>query len=289
LGGGREGAVRILFVGLEEPEVQEITQQTGCLSVVYEHLPNVKLVEGELFAESRLHPGKFLKIDKVVYHGIFENDFDTLTLLALWGGPCLPDAGGMMDCRLRHSGLVRALRVTRFGNLPRGMSVGAGEWLAERPTVAKWSNWHCGENKARFQGAWTSPNEITVYEPFIEGEAVRLMLVGEQAWQIHLKGDDWLKSIHHTDAGQMPIDADLLEDARRLAAHFNFALVGIDYMIDNQGNKFLLEVNHIPNVTVFPFMREAYVAFAVQWIKPPPTPSKEGASSSVLSKNLPKR
>jgi hypothetical protein len=257
---------RILFVGLEEPEVEAITQQVNCLSIVYEHLPSLKLVDGELFAESRLHPDRFLKIDKVVYHGIFENDFDVLTLLALWGGPCLPDASGMMDCRLRHSGLVRALRVTRFGGLSRGMSVKAGDWHTSVPTVAKWSNWHCGENKARFQGSWTSPDDITVYEPFIEGEAVRIMLIGDLAWQIQLKGEDWLKSIHHPEAAQMPIDPELLTDARALAAYFKLSLTGIDYMIDDQGNRFLLEVNHIPNVTVFPFIRQAYLDFVIQWL-----------------------
>ncbi len=257
---------RTLFVGLEEPEVQAITQRADCLSVVYEHMPKVKLIDNELFAESRLHPNRFLKIDKVVYHGIFENDFDLITLLALWNGLCLPNAGGMMDCRLRHSGLVRALRVSRFGNLPRSMSLQAGEWQAETETVAKWSNWHCGENKARFLGEWTSPNEITVYEPFIEGEAVRIMLVGDQAWQIQLKGDDWLKSIHHQEAAQMPIDAELLKDALRLADYFQLSLAGIDYITDNHGNNYLLEVNHIPNITVFPFIREAYIDFAINWI-----------------------
>jgi len=257
---------RLLLVGLEEPEVKEIITQIDCLTVVYDLLPVVKLIDGNLYVESRLHPDKFLKVDRVIYHGIFENDFDFLTLLALWGGPCLPDATGMMDCRLRHSGLVRALRITHFGKLPRGMSIRSGAWYSEKPTVAKWSNWHCGDNKACFQGDWTSPDEITVYEPFIDGEAVRIMLIGEQAWQIHLKGDDWLKSIHHPEADQMSIDADLLEDARRLARHFNFEMVGIDYMVNRTGHKYLLEVNHIPNVTVFPFVRKAFIDFAINWV-----------------------
>ncbi|MDJ1494674.1 hypothetical protein QNI19_17140 [Cytophagaceae bacterium DM2B3-1] len=258
---------RLLLVGLEPLEVTAITSQLDCLTVVYEHLPLSKLVDGNLYVESRLHSGTFLKVDKVIYHGIFENDFDFLTLLALWNGPCLPDAGGMMDCRLRHSGLVRALHVTKFGDLPRGMSLTSGEWHARQPTVAKWSNWHCGENKARIQDTWTSPNEITVYEPFIEGEAVRIMLIGDKVWQIHLKGEDWLKSIHHPDAAQMPVDADLEEDAKRLANYFHFQIVGIDYMIGLDGKKYLLEVNHIPNVTVFPFVREAFIDFAIQWVK----------------------
>ena len=59
-------------------------------------------------------------VSHVLFHGIFEDDFPFLTALALWGGPCLPKARGMMDCRLRIPCLVRALEVTRFGGMLRG-------------------------------------------------------------------------------------------------------------------------------------------------------------------------
>lgn len=258
---------RVLMVGLEPPETTEILEKIDCLTVIYEYLPKIKLVEGILWVESKTHPDKFLKIDKVIYHGVFDDDFDFITLLALWGGECLPNATGMMDCRLRHSGLVRALKATKFGVIPRGMSLEAQEWHAERPTVAKWSNWHCGENKAKFEGNWQIPNEITLYEPFIQGEAVRIVLVEEQAWQIQLTGDDWLKSIHHQNASEMPIDADLLEDAKNLAQYFDLKTVGIDYMVTPDNQKYLLEVNHIPNVTVFSFVREAYINYVVNWCR----------------------
>ncbi|MBC8111035.1 MAG: hypothetical protein H7Y04_08255 [Verrucomicrobia bacterium] len=256
---------RVLFVGLEATETDVIMSNSACLAVVYENLPQVKLMAQELFVESKTHLGRFLKIDKVVYHGIFEHDFDFLTLLALWGGECLPNAMGMMDLRLRHAGLVRALRITAFGNLPRGMSLNSETYTSPEELVAKWSNWHCGENKARFQGDFLPPDEAVLYEPFIQGEAVRIMLAGEKHWQISLQGDDWLKSIHHQNATEMPADPELVADTQKLAAYFGLAVVGVDYMIDTAGNKFLLEVNHIPNVTVFPFMREAYINLATQF------------------------
>src|SRR5690349_3040391 len=114
---------RLLIIGLEEHEIQSIKNNVDCLVIAYDMLPKIKLEEGILYVESRQRPDTYLKVDKVIFHGIFENDFDFITLLALWNGKCLPDAQGMMDCRLRHSGLVRALRVTKFGNLPRGMSI----------------------------------------------------------------------------------------------------------------------------------------------------------------------
>jgi hypothetical protein len=257
---------RVLFVGLESPEIKDIVDKIDCLSIVYENLPAVKLIDNKLFAESRFQPGKFLKIDKVVYHGIYENDFDFLTLLALWGGDCFPNATGMMDCRLRLPGLARALKVTKFGKLLRGMSLQGETWESARKTVAKWGNWHCGENKALFDKTYNPVSETTLYEDFITGEAVRIFLVEDKYWQIRLGGDDWLKSIHHNTAAEMSVDVELLEDTRNLARHFGLEVVGVDYMVSESGDKYLLEVNHIPNVTVFSFVREAYLNLVCEWI-----------------------
>ena len=74
-----------------------------------------------------------------------------------------------------------------------------------------------------------------------------------------MAGDGWLKSIHHRDAAFMPIDPELLDDARRLADHFGLEMVGVDYMVAADGSRHLLEVNHVPNVTVLPEVRSAYL------------------------------
>jgi hypothetical protein len=256
---------RLLLIGLEEQEILHIKQVVSCLVVAYDMLPNIKLVENKLWVESTQTPDKYLEVHKVIYHGIFDHDFDFITLLALWGGACLPNAQGMLDFRLRHAGLARAVQVSNFGKLPRGMSLKPQTWVTEKDTVAKWSNWHCGENKHRFIGEWQS-TEATVYEPFIVGEAVRIMIIGEQFWQIRLTGEDWLKSIHHDASGEMPADADLVADGFKIAHHFNMQMVGIDYMVAETGEKYLLEVNHIPNVTVFPFVNEAFLEYAIAWL-----------------------
>lgn len=257
---------RLLLVGLEQNEVQYIKSHADCLVVAYDMLPRIKLVEGVLWVESTQTPDKYLEVHKVIYHGIIDQDFDFITLLALWGGACLPAAQGMMDLRLRHSGLVRVIKVSRFGKLPRGMSLDSTLWQARQDTVAKWSNWHCGENKHRFVGEWQA-SEATVYEPFIKGEAVRIMIVGDKYWQIRLTGEDWLKSIHHDASGEMPADADLVADGFALAQHFGLQIVGIDYMVAETGEKYLLEVNHIPNVTVFPFVNEVFLEYAVKFLQ----------------------
>ena len=42
---------------------------------------------------------------------------------------------------------------------------------ADGDAVAKWGNWHCGENKERFNGSWTA-TEPTLFEPFVTTKEV---------------------------------------------------------------------------------------------------------------------
>lgn len=258
---------RLLVIGLEANEIEKIRASLGFnyLVVHYDMLPKVKLVQGNLWVESTTVPNKYLLVDMVIFHGIFEHDFDFITLLSLWNGPCLPNAQGMMDLRQRIPGLARALKVSKFNTLNRSMVLGVTEFTSENEVVAKWGIWHCGEDKHKFNGTWTS-NETSVIEDFIDGEAVRIMLMGDIHWQIKLTGDTWLKSIHNEGSWQMEVDEELLTDTKNIAAHFNLPMVGVDYMVGKDGRKHLLEVNHIPNVTVFPFINNAFVNFIPDWV-----------------------
>ena len=258
---------RILVVGLESSDVQIIRQGIGFDYLIshYDVMPRIQLIKGKLFVESISVPDKFLLVDAVIFHGIFEYDFDFITLLALWNGPCLPNAKAMMDLRLRIPGLVRALSVSKFAGINRSMVLGVDEYSAESESIAKWGIWHCGEDKEKFTGSWKS-TETSVIEDFIIGDAVRIMLVGDKSWQIKLTGDSWLKSIHHEDAAKMEIDSELLADSKSISKYFDLEIVGVDYMVASDGQKYLLEVNHIPNVTVFKFVNEAFIAFTKNWI-----------------------
>lgn len=180
------------------------------------------------------------------------------------GRSVLPSARGLLDCRQRLPCLARALPITRFGKMPRGCLAPGQTIERATDTVAKWGNWHCGENKARFVGPFTA-DEPTIVEPFIAGEAVRIALVGDRAWQIRLAGDSWLKSIHHPGAAFMPIDDELLADARALSAGLGLEVIGVDYMVGADGDRHLLEVNHAANVTVFPEIREAFLDLVAAW------------------------
>ena len=122
-------------------------------------------------------------------------------------------------------------------------------------------------------GSWTA-EEPSIIEPFLSGQAVRVVFIGSRYWQIRLEGDSWLKSIHHEQAEFMPPDPELVEDTRRVKEGFGLEIVANDYIVGNDGQKHLLEVNHIPNVTRFPEIWEAYCDLATEWVtvEPPRHP-----------------
>ncbi len=255
----------ICLVGLDEPEYKQVIDKIDIPIFAHETLPKIIVQDGKLLIERRSSFG-MIPVSKVVFHAIFEDDLDFFAGLALWGGPCLPDAYAMMNCRLKIPSLVHSLKYSRFAEPLRGYISPGTIINTEKKTVAKWGNWHCGENKEHFLGKWTSEYPSTL-EPFIEGESVRVVVIGDNCWQIKLEGQDWLKSIHDPRADFMPLDNDLLDDTKSIKKSLNLETIAVDYIISKEGSKHLLEVNHIPNVTRFPEIWRAYLNYVVNWIK----------------------
>lgn len=252
------------LIGLDESEYSEIRNNVDGRVIAHEMLPRIFVRDGELFVESK-SGSTFIPVSKVVYHGIFENDHDLISGLAIWGGLCMPNAVGMMDCRLKLPCLVRALKLSSFNSMARGYASPGVNYMTERESVSKWGNWHCGENKSRFGDSWNAV-EPSIIEEFLEGNAVRVVLVGDQHWQIRLSGDSWLKSIHHNAAEIMDVDPRLLQDTRNIANGFGLEVMANDYIVTSDDVPHLLEVNHIPNVTRFPEIRRAYLDYVIQWL-----------------------
>lgn len=251
-------------IGLDEPEYSVIAERLGARILAHDTLPRIMLRDGRLYVESDSGAG-YVPVSAVVFHGIFEHDHDTIAGLTLWGGPCLPSARAIMDCRLKLFCLVRALELTRFSEPPRGYASPDVEYLTDVQRIAKWGNWHCGENKARFQEPIVL-GESSVVERFLSGEAVRVVIIGDRRWQIKLEGDDWLKSIHHPTAALTELNPDLLDDTRRVARGIGLEVAANDYLITEDGVPHLLEVNHIPNVARFPETWDGYADYVVEWL-----------------------
>jgi len=255
---------RPCLIGLDEPQYREIRRRFGGPLIAYETLPRIIVRDGELLVEELSGFG-YCPVSRVVYHGILEDDHDLIAGLALWNGPCLPSAAAMMDCRLKLPCLVRALQYTRFGSPARGFASAGAEYWTDVERVAKWGDWHCGENKARFHGTWR-PDNSAIIERYLEGDAVRVVVIGEQFWQIKLEGEGWLKSIHHPTAAFMKPDPQLVEDTLKVARGFGLEIAANDYILTSDGTPHLLEVNHTPNVTRFPEIWEAYASYVVEWL-----------------------
>lgn len=254
---------RIALVGIEANEYKEIKQNYEGQIIWHEAIPKILLNDGTLFVEKQNGIG-MLPVDKVVYYGIYDNDFDFITGLALWNGPCFPNPLAMLECRLKIPCLIKALQLTKFPH-QRGFVSANTEVNLIKETVAKWGNWHCGENKEKFIGEWTSSFTSTL-EPYFEGNAVRIMNIGDTYWQIKLEGENWLKSIHPDNAGFMEIDQELLADTKQIKQHLGMDMIGNDYIVMNNGDKKLLEVNHIPNITRFEEVRQVYLETVINWI-----------------------
>ena len=250
------------LIGFDRAEAADLAERLSSPCVAHEMPPCVVLRDGTLSVESPLG-GRFEPVARVVFHGIFENDLDLLAALALWGGPCFPNPAAMMDCRLRLPCLVRALRYSKFAPPPRGFASAGAVYETDAPAVAKWGDWHCGENKEVFRQRHASPHARLV-EPYFAGEAVRVLMLGERAWQIRMTGPDWKKSVHGTDAKFVDIDPELLADTRAIRAGFGLDVIANDYIVGAH-SKHLLEVNHIPSVTCLPGLWEAYVDLVSGW------------------------
>ena len=267
---------RVAVVGLDEPEFLDLRGRLSVPALFHPLLPKLEVADGGMYVSRGIGSSGLISASHVVFHGIFADDLPFITGLALWGGPCWPSAQGLLDCRERLPCLARALRHPRFGGMARGWAAGsqplryADPAEAVRERVAKWGNWHCGENKLRFAGdgaAVTLP-EDAVIEPFIPGESVRIAKIGDRMWQIRMSGEGWLKSIHHGGAYiEDHLDADLAADTARLGAGLGLEILGVDYQVDQAGRPWLLEVNHAPNVTIFPEIREAFLLEAAAWVE----------------------
>jgi hypothetical protein len=256
--------IRVLIVGLEPHESQEIADQFEGRTSAWGNLPPITVEDGKLLVPRQNGPG-LLTVDKVLFHGVFADDMDFFSGLALWGGPCLPSTEAFFASRLKLPCLARALQVSRFAAPKRGFASPGATVYSDTNQVAKWGNWHCGENKTCFTGRFDA-NEACVIEPFLPGRSVRVAIIGEQSWQVGLEGTDWKKSIHDDRAALEAIDPDLLADTRDLQVSFGLPWIACDYIVGEDGQKHLLEVNAMPNVSRFPEMWEAFCEASLQWL-----------------------
>ena len=75
----------LILVGLDPPETTELQRRLDRPVLAFETLPRIRVDRGRLLVEHPNIMNTFIPVERVVYHAIFEDDFDFLTALALWG------------------------------------------------------------------------------------------------------------------------------------------------------------------------------------------------------------
>lgn len=254
---------RTLLIGFDAAESASLAARLPGESIAHEMLPRIVVERGRLFAPSATS-ATYLRITRVVFHAIYDDDLPFLAGLALWAGPCFPNAVALMESRLRLPCLVKALRHTRFGGGPRGFASTNATYDPQGSEVAKWGDRHCGENKSRINAPFRAEGP-TLFEPFVAGGAVRVTLLGDAAFQTEMTGPGWLKSVHGDGARLVPPDPELVADTRAVRSGLGLELVANDYMISPDAGPYLLEANAIPSVTSHPELWATYLDVVADW------------------------
>jgi hypothetical protein len=251
----------LVTIGLEPAFVDSLRQRLEARVVAYPAVPRLYSVDGQVRVESASVAGRWLEPSGVLFYGYFEDAGPARRALALGSTSTFPDVGATLPLDERAMALLLALRaeglVSRRGFLPRGVPV-----TVEGEHVLKWGNRHCGEDKARVTGKFDPVNDAVI-EPFVTGRSVRILLVGDRAWQLHYESADWRKNVGATIT-VADVDPELLARARRTADRLGLAIAGVDYVV-TESDAVLLEVNAYPGMEDLPDASEAFIGMAETW------------------------
>jgi glutathione synthase/RimK-type ligase-like ATP-grasp enzyme len=158
--------------------------------------------------------------------------------------------------------LVLAAR-TDDRHVVRGFAPAGQDLKFDGERVFKWSNRHCGDNKAKHDSSFLAP-EPAISEPYFEGTSERILIVGKHEWHLRYESADWRKNVGGSVSALPSIDRALADRARRTCSALDLSVAGVDYLITAQG-PILLEVNAYPGLTDAPGAEDAFVEEALRW------------------------
>ncbi len=251
----------LVAVGLDADVVEQLRGRVDARLVAYPAVPRLYSVDGRVLVESASVVGRWLEPRGVVFYGYFDDAGPARRALALGATPTLPDVRATLPLDERAMALMLAARADEPGPgrgfVPRGTPL-----KVDREHVVKWGNRHCGEDKERVTGSVEMASDAVI-EPFVEGRSVRVLIVGERAWQLHYESADWRKNVRAT-VTTVEEDARLVARARRTTEKLGLAIAGVDYIVNEEG-AVLLEVNAYPGFEDMPEARDAFVEMAASW------------------------
>jgi hypothetical protein len=258
----------LVAIGVEEPWLSKIRAGVDPHVIAYPGVPHMYSLDGKLRIESVSVTGKFLEgVRGVIYYRYFPNAEFARRAIALSDVPTFPDVRSTILLDDRVNALVAALRFDTGPRLPRGYFQ-SGKLMGDY--VAKWSDEHAGEGKARTNLGFVLPDPAIV-EPFVHGRSERILLIengfgGYSVWHLQYESADWRKNVRGTVSRVERINASLVDRAVAIARGLRLDMAGVDFIVDPVENKaYLLEVNAYPGFEGVPEAAEAFAKSAIAW------------------------
>jgi hypothetical protein len=245
---------RLACIGLEPNYLKAVKSAYPGIVVPYDVPPPMYSHQGKLYAESFQVAGRWLPIDRLIWYGYYPEDkraAEVRRAIALSYCPAYPD----IDLAVLHDdrvlSLILASRADTLdspmarGYLPRGNRVLLGEL-----SVLKIGNDHCGDGKLLIDGLLPETEHSGIVEPFITGDSVRVLVIGEWAWVLRYestKPGEWRKNVQPKVTEIQ--DEYLKKRGLRIAQKLGLPIVGIDFIGTREEEDWkLLEVNAYPGL-----------------------------------------
>ncbi len=246
---------RIACVGLSPADVGVVKAKYHGHVVVYETPPRMYSHEGKLFAESTNVMGKWLEIERVAWYGYFPgNDLstDVRKAIALSDAPSFPNIRRTILHDDRALSLIQAEIADPAEPMHRGYAPRGSRALFKERAVFKTGNDHCGDGKFLIEGL--TPDSAFaahsgVLEPFVQGDSIRALMVGQKLWMLKYESADWRKNVKGTVQEIHPAEVIGVQSrARVIHEAIGIPTLGIDFIGSNDTGWKLLEVNAYPGL-----------------------------------------
>jgi hypothetical protein len=252
----------LITIGLDDHLATRVPEVVDARVVSYPVVPQCWALDGKVFVESARVAGRWLQPDGVVFYSYFENADLARRAIALSSTPSYPDVSKTLPHDDQIVSLLLASQADG-GSVARGFAGPGRQVTFEGERVFKWSNRHCGDDKAKQAAPFVS-NEPTLIEPFLEGTSERILLVGDAVWNLDYESSDWRKNVGSVVRARTTPDRDLVSRARRTAQALGLRVVGVDYLVASSGPA-LLEINAYPGLTDAPGAEDAFLAEISAW------------------------
>ena len=257
----------IAIIGLDDDIVKEIKELSNERVVSYPMPPKGYSLEGQMYVEHPHRMDDWIAPSKVIFYSYFDDAQEFRRALALSNTPTFPDVRATDD---KVNSLIMASKFLA-DSLPRGYLTLETVVDLPRESVVKIGNSHCGENKIKTHGKYFGISSGLV-EPFIVGDSYRVLSVGDKYTGCHrlvyLDSNDWRKNVNGTSMVITELAESeniLLHEGINLAQNLSLEVCGSDFIIDKDGNSYLLEVNAYPGLDDVPEAKQTFIDLAASF------------------------